>query len=125
MKLDSLGLNHSLFFSATCQTVRPRSSALSLWPLQDRAAPLLEHQSQVTCMPTSELLVIRLRLEEDASDPGDSRHGLDIARSWSNRGRPRQVVLALNSRGLFHLRLTGKKLWDRRHELPVRHPAGA
>src|SRR5262245_8801363 len=29
MKLDSLGLNHSVFFSATCQTVRPRSSALS------------------------------------------------------------------------------------------------
>src|SRR4051812_9975730 len=29
MKLDALGLNHSLLFSATCQTVRPRSSALS------------------------------------------------------------------------------------------------
>src|SRR6185295_700757 len=29
MKLDSLGLNHWLFFSATVQTVRPRSSALS------------------------------------------------------------------------------------------------
>src|SRR6185437_446681 len=29
MKEDLLGLNHALSFSATCHTVRPRSSALS------------------------------------------------------------------------------------------------
>src|SRR5687767_1215051 len=29
MKLEVLGLNHWLFFSATCQTVRPPSLALS------------------------------------------------------------------------------------------------
>src|SRR5262245_24567074 len=61
---------------------------LVLWPLQDRAAPRLEHQSQVARIPGSELLVIRPRLEEYAPDSGHSRHRLHHARSRRHREGP-------------------------------------
>ena len=54
-------------------------------PFQDRAAPLFECEAEVTCVPGSELLVVRLRLQEYAPDSGDSRHGSHHARSRRSR----------------------------------------